>query len=131
MIELAKKGVPSATFRKMDIADLKFQENSFDGVWASASLLHLPKNRINKVLNKIFDILTEKGVLYISLKEGSGEKNIQDYRYGGVEKFYSYYELDEIKSLLEGTGFDILKSYLVDMRKNYDTNSWIHIICKK
>lgn len=131
MIELAKKEEPRAAFIKMDITHLKFKKKSFDGIWASASLLHIPKNKIGEALNKIYSILRADGTFYISLKEGKGEESIQDDRYGGVEKFYSYYQVSEIKALLENIGFNILKFDKVKPRKDYDTNSWIHLICKK
>lgn len=131
MIEIAKEVSEESTFRVMDILDLSFEKDSFDGIWASASLLHVPKKKIKSVLIKLNEILTSQGVLYISLKEGKGSELLSDIRYGGVDKFYVYYQLDEIQNILKDVGFDILEIKLKDKRTSYDTNSWIHVFCKK
>lgn len=131
MIKLAKKEFTDIDFKVMDISDLDFEVNTFDGIWASASLLHIPKNNIKLILKKIKEILVNNGILYISLKEGKGSEIFNDVRYGGVDKFYVYYQLEEIKNILKDVGFDILEIKLKEKRTNYDTNSWLHIFCKK
>lgn len=130
MIKLAKKEFTDIDFKVMDISDLDFEVNTFDGIWASASLLHIPKNNIKLILKKIKEILVNNGILYISLKEGKGSEIFNDVRYGGVDKFYVYYKLDEIKNILEDIGFNILDIELKGKRTNYDTNSWLHIFCQ-
>lgn len=130
MIKLAKKEFTDIDFKVMDISDLDFEVNTFDGIWASASLLHIPKNNIKLILKKIKEILVNNGILYISLKEGKGSEIFNDIRYGGVDKFYVYYKLDEIKNILEDIGFNILDIELKGKRTNYDTNSWLHIFCQ-
>lgn len=131
MIEIAKKVSEKSTFHVMDILDLNFEKDTFDGIWASASLLHVPKKRIKSVLIKLNEILTNQGILYISLKEGKGSELFSDIRYGGVDKFYAYYHLEEIQNLLKDIGFNILEIKLKDKRTSYDTNPWIHVYCKK
>lgn len=131
MIKLAKKEFTDIDFKVMDISDLDFEVNTFDGIWASASLLHIPKNNIKLILKKIKEILVNNGILYISLKEGIGSEIFSDVRYGGVDKFYVYYKLEEIKNILEDIGFNILGIELKGKRTNYDTNSWLHIFCQK
>jgi trans-aconitate methyltransferase len=46
----------------------------FDGIWASASLLHLPEARLAGVFRKLGGWLEDKGVLYVSFKQGKGER---------------------------------------------------------
>ncbi|TCK56472.1 2-polyprenyl-3-methyl-5-hydroxy-6-metoxy-1,4-benzoquinol methylase [Flavobacterium sp. 90] len=130
MIELAKKASVKSNFKIMDILTLDFQKASFDGIWASASLLHIPKNKITPVLQKLKEILIKDGILYISLKQGNGSELFTDIRYGGVDKYYVYYQLEEIENILKKIGFKILKIELKGKRTTYDTNSWIHIFCK-
>jgi SAM-dependent methyltransferase len=130
MIKLAKSEFGGLDFRVMDILDLDFEENSFDGVWASASLLHINKNQLELILIKIKEILINDGILYISLKEGKGSELFNDIRYGGVEKFYVYYKFEEIKNILWSVGLEILEINLKGKRTDYDTNSWLHIFCQ-
>src|SRR5690606_2326013 len=116
MIEIANKEAPTSTFKVMDILNLNFERNSFAGVWASASLLHIPKSKMLFVLKKIKEILQRDGLLYVSLKYGEGSKIFKDSRYGGVDKFYVYYKVDEIENLLQEAGFDILEVKLKGKR---------------
>jgi ubiquinone/menaquinone biosynthesis C-methylase UbiE len=92
MVELAKaKGVRAyvQTFQELD------EVNSFDGVWACASLLHVPRMQIRRVLKRLVRALRPMGVLYITLKEGFGEG------FGPDARFSSYYQLREFRMLLE------------------------------
>ena len=46
----------------------------YDGIWACASLLHLPAAEIPKALQRLWAALKPDGVLYLSLKHGDGER---------------------------------------------------------
>ena len=47
--------------------------NQYDGIWACASILHIPKRELVDVLRKISDALKDSGVLYTSFRYGSFE----------------------------------------------------------
>jgi len=53
MIEIAKKRNPGATFLCVKVHDLDFPAGTFDGFWTAATLLHIPKSRIEEALAKI------------------------------------------------------------------------------
>ncbi|WP_295221305.1 class I SAM-dependent methyltransferase [uncultured Chryseobacterium sp.] len=131
MIGIARKNFKNIDFQIMDIENLIFTKNSFDGIWASASLLHIEKKNLPIVLLKLKEILKNNGILYISLKLGFGEQLIQDNRYSDVFKFYSYFQNLEIEKFVNNCNLNIFESRLVDQRNEYDTNSWIHIFIKK
>ena len=131
MIKIAKRESIKSVFQVMDILDLNFEKDTFNGIWASASLLHVPKSKIKFVLKKLKEILIENGILYISLKQGEGSEIFIDNRYGGVEKHYVYYYPEEIEKLLKNVGFNIIEIQPKDKRTIYDTNSWLHIFCQK
>lgn len=131
MISLAKKSFKNIDFRVMDIYNLKFDSSTFDGIWASASLLHIEKSSIREVLIKLKDILNYNGIIYISLKIGDAEGMIIDDRYDNAPKFYSFFQVNEIKEILKELGFSITKSESVEKRNYYDTNRWLHLFVKK
>tara|TARA_R110001606_G_scaffold398569_1_gene577940 strand:+ start:3283 stop:3900 length:618 start_codon:yes stop_codon:yes gene_type:complete len=131
MIAIAKKEVAGVNFQVMDILDLKFEKESFDGIWASASLLHIPKKNLKSVLKKLKNIMVKGGILYISLKKGVGSEILKDNRYGGVDKYYVYYQQEEIAEILKSVGFEIIEKEQKIRRDYYDTNPWIHLFCKK
>lgn len=131
MINIAKNEVQEVEFHVMDILKLKFKKSCFNGVWASASLLHIQKKLLPKALDKINKVLSSKGIFYLSLKQGEGEELLKDERYGGVDKFYSYFTSTDIEQFLKQAGFKIINISSREKRNIYDTNSWIHIFCLK
>jgi SAM-dependent methyltransferase len=98
MIKLCKeKGLNAFV---MDIEDLKFSLNSFDGIWAVTSLLHIPKSKIYLVIDKLYQILKEDGIIHICVKEGDGERLVKD-KYFDSQRFFSFWRKDEILKLFE------------------------------
>ena len=63
-----------------EVQNIRFEElefdNVFDGVCACASLLHVSKNDIEDVLNKLYDSLKKNGILYASFKYGESDEII-------------------------------------------------------
>ncbi len=59
------------------VKQMLFQElgdvEEYDGIWACASILHLPKDELKAVLERIAVALKENGVLYTSFKYGTFE----------------------------------------------------------
>lgn len=50
--------------------------NKYDGVWACASLLHIPNKKLSESIQKCINTLKQNGVLYCSFKYG--EENHTD-----------------------------------------------------
>lgn len=81
-----------------DLRHLPLASERFDGAWASASLLHLRREDIGQALAEVHRTLKPGGLLFTSMKAGSGEQADEQGRW------YSYYEFDEWRSLLEAYG---------------------------
>jgi len=62
----------------LDVRRLTFQEvdfnEVFDGVWACASLLHVPHEEMPGILRRLAAALRYGGVLYASYKYGEGQR---------------------------------------------------------
>ena len=102
LIAVAKKLNPNGKFFLKSLYELDFPENEFDGFWSSATLLHIPKERIKEVLQNIHQVIRKDGIGFISLKQGTGEKIESDNR------LFAYYEKDEFKKILLQNGFEVL-----------------------
>jgi SAM-dependent methyltransferase len=78
MVELATRatGQPARQLRFEEIE----LEDSFDGVWANASLVHVPQRDIDDVLCRLARSLRPGGVLHVSVKSGDGERIAPDGR---------------------------------------------------
>ena len=97
MIDICKsKGLDA---KIMDMENMNFKAQSFDGVWAVTSLLHVPKKNIGKVIKKLYSILKKDGLLYIVLKEGVGEGMKEDNE-GKRDRFFAYWRKKEFLDIV-------------------------------
>ena len=72
----AHAGVPVREFRAQDLEDTR----AYDGIWACASLLHVPWDELPDVFGRLERALRPEGVLYASFKLGDGEWTADDGR---------------------------------------------------
>ena len=104
LIELAQQ-----TDTRIDWQCLRFDEiakqswqNQFTGIWACASLLHVPFDDLPKMLNDLIRCLKSDGILYASFKYGDSERekdgrffcDINEQRWQLIEE-----QLDSAKAL--------------------------------
>ena len=107
----------------MQFQDIEF-DSIFDGIWASASLLHVPSNEIEGVLIKLKNSLKENGIFYASFKYGDfeGERNGR-YFNDLVEK--------TVIDLFSNVCFDVIKTWITsDSRKGRQDEKWVNILVK-
>ncbi|MCB1960754.1 MAG: class I SAM-dependent methyltransferase [Rhodocyclaceae bacterium] len=77
----------------------------FDGVFANASLFHVPRTATPAVLAALFDTLKPGGVLFCSNPRGDNQEGFAGSRYG------CYFDLAAWRALVLAAGFDELSHY--------------------
>jgi SAM-dependent methyltransferase len=110
---------------------LSFQQmqfcNEFDGIWACASILHIPKCEISGVMDRFIRALKVGGKFYISLKENEGERIAEDGR------FFNYYTANSFRELLQN--FPALHEVAFwkteETRSRHHTESWLNFLLVK
>jgi ubiquinone/menaquinone biosynthesis C-methylase UbiE len=123
MLKEARRRVPKGDFKLMNMRDLRFKRDSFDGLWCAAALVHIEKEDTPFVLSEFSRVLKNKGVLGLMLKQGEGEK----FEGGqGEKRFYSYYQEKEAIALLVRARFRILEIVV----KEAQTGTWIRIFAE-
>ncbi|MCR4312202.1 MAG: methyltransferase domain-containing protein [Candidatus Uhrbacteria bacterium] len=130
MIEKAQELVPEAELHVGDIRTLPFPDEQFDGVWASGIFVHIPKKDIAKTLLEIFRCLAKGGILYGSLYIGDSEGMEDDERYAGAAKYYSYFSVEEFRSLLSSSGFEVI-TFEPRKKDEYERADILEFIAKK
>ena len=65
-----------------DFLRLELPQERFDGVFANASLFHVPRQELPRVLNELRSCLTPRGVLFSSNPRGQNEEGWMGGRYG-------------------------------------------------
>src|SRR3989344_1037404 len=115
MLMRARELLPNADLRKMDMYSLDFPPHSFNGFWAAASLLHIPKMNVVKVFQQIKNIVKSGGVGFFAVKEGEDERMVKG-SLEGDERFFAFYKEDEFLKLLQENGYEVLE-HSRDMRE--------------
>lgn len=114
----------------LEVFNIVFQDidfdNEFDGVWACASLLHVPSDEIALVLKRVNKALASNGILYVSFKYGEyeGERN---------GRFYLDLTEDTLRKILDEVGgFDIKEIFVSDdVRPEKENVQWLNAILIK
>lgn len=108
------------TFEEMDFDEV------FDGIWACASLLHVPSGEMPDIMRKVLAALKPGGVLYFSVYEGE-----RDGMYGG--RYYCDYTKAGIRRLLaQFDGAGILNIWTTDdVRQDRADRRWLNVLVRK
>jgi SAM-dependent methyltransferase len=110
-----------------DMRQLSFRPDCIAGVWACASLLHLDRDELVPVVSGIHRVLVSSGVLFVSLKRGSGEA--WDTSKFGPEapRWFTYWSEEDLDASLGSAGFEIVESATQDGPRN----TWIARIARR
>ncbi|ABP65678.1 Methyltransferase type 11 [Caldicellulosiruptor saccharolyticus DSM 8903] len=124
MVKLSTQYTGKQTFH-MTFEQLDFYEE-FDGVWACASLLHVPRSKIDLIFRKIYLALKKNGIFYSSYKYG----NTEEFRNG---RFFNNYDESSFMALLKNHPyFGLLEMKTTnDVRKGRENEKWLNVILKK
>jgi SAM-dependent methyltransferase len=90
---------------QQDFLALSLPPSHFDGIFANASLFHVPTRNLPRVLGELHDALKPRGVLFASNPHGQNEEGWNRGRYG------AYHDLDTWTRFLRDAGFDLLDHY--------------------
>ena len=107
MLALARAADPEGTYLRTDLRDAQSIGQRFDGIWACACLYHLTKLEFRACLRTFQQMLRPRGILFLNLKLGAGERFIDiphdGYPGGDAAKeklvgsrFYAFYARDEL-----------------------------------
>ncbi|HZZ99356.1 MAG TPA: class I SAM-dependent methyltransferase [Candidatus Paceibacterota bacterium] len=113
MLKIARKKANNAKFKKADLYTLGDKFQNFDGFWAAASLLHVPKSKIKIVLRSLRKTIKNGGAGFIALKpklDSIDEQWVADKRFKDARRFFAYYKVLEFKKLLAEVGFKVVKT---------------------
>lgn len=118
----------ASKYAGVNVYHMQFQEiefkNKFDGIWASASLLHVSSDEIDLVLKKLKNSLKEDGIFYASFKLG----DFEGIRNG---RFFNDFTETTAEELFEKNDFKILKTWLTNDSRPERDNQWVNILVKK
>ena len=109
---------------QMRFDEIAFDEE-FDGIWACASLLHVPMEDMPGVIGKLYKALKDKGNMYASFKYGEGTM-IRG------ERTFSNFTEESAERLMRDAGFDVVECGVTsDIRPGRAEEKWVNVIVRK
>jgi len=119
----------ASDFLKQKVICQKFDEidykNEFDAIWACASLLHVQKNKLSNIIEKLIQAARNNAPVYICFKLGSFERIVN-------EVLFADYSKDEILNLLlKNKSLRLIEVWVSnDVRDTLRNLQWLNIIVK-
>lgn len=113
------------TVWQQDFLALALPAAHFDGIFANASLFHVPSRELPRVLADLHAALKPGGVLFSSNPRGANEEGWSHGRYG------VYYDLAAWRRFLAGAGFLELEHYYRPPGLPRDQQPWLASVWRR
>ncbi|MCA9380725.1 methyltransferase domain-containing protein [Candidatus Dojkabacteria bacterium] len=116
-IEISKRFVQMARFENPnvevihgDITTYNLPKDTYKGIWARDSLHHIHSKDLDTTFKKISEALVEGGILYVIVREGSGELVEKETKtYAELERFYHFFTAQELEDRAVRAGLELVK----------------------
>lgn len=94
----------ASEYINQDVECMKFdelnEENTYDAIWACSSILHVEKEELPNILNKMIRALKPNGVIFTAFKKGEGYEIKEG-------KYYNFLTKEELEKILNGINKNI------------------------
>ena len=104
---------------QQDFLQLELPRARFDGVYANASLFHVPSRELPRVLRQLHSTLKSGGVLFSSNPRGANEEGWNQGRYG------VYHDLAGWRAYASGAGFVEIEHYYRPAGLPFEQQPWL------
>jgi len=110
---------------EQNFLSLDLPDNRFDGIFANASLFHVPSQELPRILKELWAALKPCGVLFSSNPRGNNSEGWNNGRYG------AYHELESWRQFMIGTGFIELTHYYRPPGMARELQNWLASVWRK
>lgn len=108
-----------------DFLRLDLPDGYFDGIFANASLFHVPTSELSRVLKELWATLKPNGVLFSSNPRGNNEEGWNQGRYG------VYHDIESWRDYLANAGFVEIIHYYRPAGLPFEQQSWLASVWRK
>ncbi len=107
MLRLASS-VKGLETKLSDLRNIDYRDQSFDGIWANASLHHFDQKDVTAALSEFSRLLKPGGILFVAVKRGRYEGFTEEYP--ACPRFYGKYSLNDVRHLVGAFDLNVIKS---------------------
>ena len=104
---------------------MRLPESRFGGVFANASLFHVPSQELPRVLVELFKALKPRGALFSSNPRGNNEEGLSDDRYA------CFFDLDTWRGYATAAAFVELGHYYRPPGLPQHRQPWLATVWRK
>lgn len=126
-LRVAREELPLLLLVRADMRELPFRAASFDGVWAAASLIHLPKADATRVLRALRQLAKPGATLAATLTYGTKSGLLANGWMPG--RYFARWKKDELARALRRAGWQVLSLRVVSNRER--KGRWINVIARR
>jgi ubiquinone/menaquinone biosynthesis C-methylase UbiE len=126
MLRLARKNMPQISLIRKDMTKLDFADNSFDGLTAFYSIIHVPREKHSLLFKSFNRILKPNGIMLACMGPDEWEAT-EDYY--DTKMFWSQYSPEKSLRLVKDTGFEVIFDKVLERGK--ERHYWIMARNKK
>jgi SAM-dependent methyltransferase len=127
LLYYARRRSPRLTLVQADIRHLPYAAGAFDGVWAAASLIHLPKASVQASLRSLAMLTNPGGLFAATFIHGRRSGILQS---GWIQgRFISRWHKQELATALNRTGWDIVQLKTVSGQER--KGRWLNLIARR
>lgn len=120
----------ASEYTGIQVKHMMFQDldevDCYDGIWACSSILHLPKDELKAVFNKMGRALKLNGIIYTSFKYGDfeGERN---------GRFFTDFNLEIFKDFIKDVKDILIEEAWItgDVRPGREEEKWLNLLLRK
>ena len=105
--------------------EMELPESHFDGVFANASLFHVPSQELPRILLELFTTLKPRGVLFSSNPRGNNEEGL------GGDRYSCFFDFDTWSNYLISAGFFEVQHYFRPAGLPCHRQPWLATVWRK
>lgn len=110
---------------QQNFLELDLPVEQFDGIFANASLFHVPRRHLPRVLGQLHATLRPRGILFSSNPRGNNEEGW----FGG--RYCVYHDLENWRRFLRDAGFSELGHYYRPRGLPREQQPWLATLWRK
>ncbi len=101
------------------------ESSTYDGIWACASLLHLPLAEVPEAISRLWNALKPNGVFYMSFKVGQGERDQDGRHFTDADESLAEQWIQNLK------GYEACRLWRTDDQRSDRDEKWLNILLSK
>jgi ubiquinone/menaquinone biosynthesis C-methylase UbiE len=127
LLSAGRRRYPLLSLVRADVRALPFQATSFDGLWAAASLMHVPKPKARQILAVLYRLTRPGGLFAATVTYGAKSRLVTDGWVPG--RYFARWKKDELGRAVRRAGWTILELNVVVNRER--KGRWLNLLAQK